>query len=185
MPEARLVPCPTCGREVATTAKACPQCGRPDPGREEREVDLEVERLNAPPPPRPKMAAKDKAQVVQVLLAVALFVGVCSLCNRGSDRTASSASSTSADWRTADNSTTACIRSERAVKAYLRSPGTAEFPGMFEGCPSVSPLGGGRYQVRSWVDSQNGFGAVVRSTYTATMVQTGPSDWHAESVVVQ
>ena len=33
----------------------------------------------------------------------------------------------------------------------------------------VSPLGRGRFRVRSWVDAQNSFGAMIRSRFDCTV----------------
>ena len=51
------------------------------------------------------------------------------------------------------------------VKQSLKSPSTAEFPGTDEKLRQVKHLGDFRYQINSWVDSQNGFGAMVRSGF--------------------
>ncbi|HEX8385360.1 MAG TPA: hypothetical protein VF576_04195 [Rubricoccaceae bacterium] len=79
MPAARLVPCPTCGHEVATNAPACPNCGTPDPAYEAREADERDGRrqqaeASAAAVNRP---VSPKTAVLTVLVAV---VGVLSLC---------------------------------------------------------------------------------------------------------
>lgn len=85
----RLTPCPTCGQQIATTAPSCPKCGMPDPGREEREVDLEVERLNRLDDPRPAAARKtaapraksggDPKAAAQVIAVVLAFFVACAV----------------------------------------------------------------------------------------------------------
>lgn len=55
--------------------------------------------------------------------------------------------------------------SEDCVKKILKAPGTAKFPGLLEKADHIKDLGGGRYQINSWVDSQNGFGALLRSRF--------------------
>jgi hypothetical protein len=52
------------------------------------------------------------------------------------------------------------------IKDRLKSPSTAEFPGTFEKKNHVTDLGNGVYQINSWVDSQNGFGAMIRSRWS-------------------
>lgn len=47
---------------------------------------------------------------------------------------------------------------QEAVKRYLKSPGSAKFGG--ESVTARDP-----YVVTGWVDSQNGFGALVRNRY--------------------
>ncbi len=45
----------------------------------------------------------------------------------------------------------------------------------------MTPLGGGRYQVDSYVDSQNGFGALLRRRFRA-VVKRLPRGWELESL---
>lgn len=60
----------------------------------------------------------------------------------------------------------AFVFSKEAVRSNLHSPSTANFP--FLDYTSVS-LGDCKYKISSYVDSQNGFGATVRTNYSATM----------------
>ncbi len=62
---------------------------------------------------------------------------------------------------------------QRYVKERLRAPGSAKWPGMFEGAGHASIMSDGRYYVRSWVDSHNGFGALVRTEYAAFLRYEG------------
>ena len=59
---------------------------------------------------------------------------------------------------------------EETVKEILKAPSTAKFPGSF-----ISPFkdwniskNGNKFTVSSYVDSQNGFGAMIRSEFTIT-----------------
>lgn len=59
---------------------------------------------------------------------------------------------------------------EETVKKILKAPSTAKFPGSF-----ISPFedwniskNGNKFTVSSYVDSQNGFGAMIRSEFTIT-----------------
>ncbi|MEW6765581.1 MAG: hypothetical protein AB1344_07325 [Pseudomonadota bacterium] len=52
---------------------------------------------------------------------------------------------------------------ERLVKNRLKSPSTADFPWGF---PNVIDLGGNEFMLVSYVDAQNGFGAMIRSNYS-------------------
>jgi len=73
--------------------------------------------------------------------------------------------------------------SEVYVQRILKSPSTAKF------CRgTATDIGDNRWQVKSCVDSQNSFGAMLRSDWEAIMVYTGgdPADigsWKAEKVV--
>jgi len=61
-----------------------------------------------------------------------------------------------------------------ALERILVSPSTADYPWFDQ---SVKPQGCGRFHVRSYVDSQNGFGAMVRTHFSATALYDGTGGW--------
>ena len=64
----------------------------------------------------------------------------------------------------------AYIWSQYYVKMHLKSPNSAKFPSqLWTNDVRVSYLGDGRYKVRSYVDSQNSFGAMIRTHYTCEL----------------
>lgn len=83
------------------------------------------------------------------------------------------------------NASTAYVMSQEFVKRQLRAPSTAKFPFWPDDYRSQA-LGECRYLVNSFVDAQNGFGAMLRSYYRVTLIYD-PSDetWRAEEVVIQ
>ena len=78
----------------------------------------------------------------------------------------------------------AMLGAQAFVKDRLVSPSSADFGGWFgqdaEDC--VTALGGGRYSVCGWVDSQNRFGVTVRSNFRCTLRNVGKYQWRCESV---
>lgn len=70
------------------------------------------------------------------------------------------------------------------VKARLKSPSTAEFPNVLvrEKENHVRSLGNSRYQISSYVDAQNSFGARVRIPFTAEVAYQGDSKWRILSL---
>ena len=62
---------------------------------------------------------------------------------------------------------------EDFIKDRLKAPSTAEFPGTFEKKKHVTDLGNGEYLIESWVDSQNGFGAMIRSRWSCKIIFLG------------
>ena len=61
---------------------------------------------------------------------------------------------------------------ELAVKDKLKSPSSASFP--WAGAKDFTEsLGEGRYRVRAYVDSQNTFGAMVRSQFVCEVEHSG------------
>lgn len=55
---------------------------------------------------------------------------------------------------------------EEYVKPKLKSPRTADFPNIYEKDSHIKEVGEGRFRINSWVDSQNSFGAIVRSNWS-------------------
>lgn len=71
---------------------------------------------------------------------------------------------------TAMNKDMALLMSQQFAKDRLRAPGSAKFPSSAsERGVLVVKTGDCDFRVMSWVDSQNGFGALIRSTYYATV----------------
>lgn len=68
---------------------------------------------------------------------------------------------------------------KKFVSHQLKSPSTAKYRNYFEddGEVIVSGSGAGPYIVRSTVDSQNSFGALIRSSFTCTVRNTGGVNW--------
>lgn len=56
------------------------------------------------------------------------------------------------------------LNAEQYVKQLLKSPGTADF-----GTADVIEMEDGVFSVKSYVDSQNEFGGVVRTNYECTV----------------
>lgn len=65
-----------------------------------------------------------------------------------------------------DNSGLAYVMSQTFVRRSLASPSTAAFP---SSAVRVERVGGCRFIIAAYVDSQNGFGAVVRTSYVASL----------------
>ena len=59
------------------------------------------------------------------------------------------------------------------VEKQLKSPSTAKFPKTIEKNEHITNLGGGKYKINSWVDSQNAFGATIRTNFSCTIIFEG------------
>jgi hypothetical protein len=70
--------------------------------------------------------------------------------------------------------------SKEFVLRELMSPASADFP-WFQRSFAVD-LGQGRYRISSYVDSQNSFGAMLRTQYECTLKFTSPDSWALESL---
>lgn len=56
------------------------------------------------------------------------------------------------------------------VKKELKSPSSAVFPTGNEKYDSVTDLGGGEYEINSWVESQNSFGAQIKTDFSCKII---------------
>ena len=65
------------------------------------------------------------------------------------------------------------------VEKRLKSPKSADFP--FGGYEHVTDLGGGRYQVDSYVDAENSFGANIRTNFHG-VIKSVDGGWQLESL---
>jgi len=72
------------------------------------------------------------------------------------------------------------IQAQYFVLQTLKAPSTAKFPALpYE----VVDLEDGRYKIISYVDSQNSFGAMLRSDWSVVM-KFNTDRWHPERIVV-
>lgn len=92
---------------------------------------------------------------------------------------------------TEDMALMACIAAQKAVKARLKSPSTADFPDCgwslrkyeIRANPEKT-----EFAVKGYVDSQNGFGAIIRSTFIVFLRKgagTGSSAFTATDIAIE
>ncbi len=62
------------------------------------------------------------------------------------------------------------------IESRLKCPRTAKWPWISYKKVTVH-LGNGRYQISSYLDAQNSFGALVRTHFICVVQHTGGSDW--------
>ena len=65
---------------------------------------------------------------------------------------------------------------EEFVTRKLKSPSTADFEFGFSS--KIDKVGEKGYEVDSYVDSQNGFGATIRTNFHCEVEYTGNSNWN-------
>lgn len=63
------------------------------------------------------------------------------------------------------------------VRDRLKAPATAKFPASSDPAVVARKLDNGAYRVTAYVDSQNGFGALVRTPFVCNLTWQGAS-WH-------
>ena len=151
-----LIKCNECQKEISDKATTCPNCGAP---------------VVAPPAP----AANPEKQIAAVIVVILFIVlggwFMCSgSCGGKKDPNA---------YKTQDNSTMAASMSHQYAKDLLKAPDSAKFENVFDAKAAnrIRKLEDNKYLVRTYVDSQNGFGAMLRNYYTCTVQQTGEDNW--------
>jgi len=116
----------------------------------------------------PKSNPINGCSIVLVIFLI-LLIGIGYSCSKMSSNTASNAS---AD----DGKIMAWTVAKDAVTQNLKSPSTAKFPfsSVSEGV-TITEDGVDRWTVSSWVDAQNGFGAMIRQNFTVDIIKDGES----------
>lgn len=75
----------------------------------------------------------------------------------------------------------AYVMAQIFVEKKLKSPATADFPTSYDA--NIKRLGGNRFQVVSWVDSQNAFGAVLRTKFICELHTEDGQNWTCDTLV--
>lgn len=86
------------------------------------------------------------------------------------------------DWKKENNSLDAYLMMQEFVKDKLKSPASAEFPSYYDMKDNILFNGNRIYTIKSFVDSQNGFGAMIRTNYIGDIEQTGKDNWKINSL---
>lgn len=160
---AKTKSCRACGSQVSSSAKACPSCGEP---------------------------TKKKAGCGQQLggcLILCVLMGGClaivgprvgKSIDASIEKAKAEAAANPDAWKT-NNKSMALVMTQEFVTKQLKAPSTAKFASsLWDGAMDhVTPEGEGVYRVKSWVDSQNGFGAMIRTNFFARVQETKPGDW--------
>lgn len=87
------------------------------------------------------------------------------------------------ETETQDGSTElgACFMAQQFMTDRLKAPSSAEF----ENCndATITFLGNNTYEVLSYVDSQNGFGAMLRTNYYVELYYLGDEYWRMLDII--
>ena len=142
--------CPECRKYLSETVTICPNCGYLLSPERVSEIKKENARL--------------LLKIGVVILAISAFILYIGISNESSEPEEKTFSRKHLVW----------TLTQDIIKQYLKSPSTASFGrgGFYpeqdtETC--VTNLGNDVFSVKGWVDSQNGFGATVRTTFLLKM----------------
>ena len=80
-------------------------------------------------------------------------------------------------WDQVDEWSMASVQAERHVRQRLASPGSAKFQGVMQGLRAGISRDGQVYTVISYVDSQNQYGALLRTNFKVVVEQVRKDEW--------
>lgn len=155
--------CKECGKDVSTKAKSCPNCGA---------------------------IAKKQTSCLTYFVAIFLIYVLIKMFNGSSNYTSQSSNSSNASQKSTISKTRssesltadAFTMCQRFVKNELVSPATAEFCSILDA--EIKELPNRKFSIYGYVDSQNGFGAVVRTRFICE-VQFKNNEWILTDILLQ
>lgn len=176
-----LVKCKECREKVSTKAKTCPSCGvkvkKPIPAGGIITViilflimAMIIAGNSAPDMTPEQLAAREEARATRQ-------------AERESAETEKQAQQ---EERRCSDQGMAFVMSQNFVKKRLRSPSTAKFPNVTSEGVRTQYLGNCTHKVQAYVDSQNGFGATIRTQYYAELKkQPNVNSWSLINLQIQ
>lgn len=116
-----------------------------------------------------------------IISGIIIFLRVMIGCGSTHTRTNSPISYSPSSASTYNDSSVAYSMSVLYVRSHLKSPSSAKFCGVNSASIEQS---GDRATTRGWVDSQNSFGATIRTQWTCELHRTANGDYVVDSCVV-
>jgi len=139
-----ITKCKKCEHFYGKKKEKCPKCGLAN-------NDIE-----------PESNIKLIAGLITVAIFIGLIFGVKSLFTFDSD----SNDVTNSYNNSSTNKQLAYNYAMDYVKQKLKSPSSAEFPSLFDRQEHITELSSTEYQINSWVESQNSFGAMIKTNFS-------------------
>jgi hypothetical protein len=126
--------------------------------------------------PKKKINAGAIIGIIVSVVVIAIFLVLCNI-----DPTKSSTPTTESEQ---SKEVRAFVYSQHAVKDSLKSPATAKFPSITNDSVVVTKISTDKYRITAFVDSENSFGALIRSAYQVTITFTGKDTYKWEDVFI-
>jgi len=160
--------CPFCGQEITDNDLDCPKCGRSFPKGEARKK-LEADMV--------EQETKDRKITYSFIMLAVAVISVFAFTKFTDSRNPTNASSQSAQPAHEDKADEidAFVMSQTFVKKELVSPSSAKFPWFDKSM--VTQVDEDTWIINSYVDSQNKFGAMLRTNYIAKIKYLGNDKW--------
>ena len=154
-----LIQCPECKKEISDSAEKCPHCG----------YQLTAEVVD-------QAKKKTSGKTIGCLILIAFIIFLVIYGSIGDD-----SENGTAGWK--EDKIAAYVMAKQFVEDRLVSPGSADFSSYSEA--NVIVLGEREYRVAGYVDSQNKFGAMLRSNYICTLRENEDDTWTCTDLSIE
>jgi hypothetical protein len=142
-----------------------------DDEKSREELLNEIKKLKGEPveeekPEPPKSSTKKTLSCIFIPLGIVviIIIIITVMCAIGDS------SGSTKTTKEKDLSVEAYVASQQYCESLLKAPSTAKFPNLATGEPKVTKLSTNKYEVISYVDSENSFGAMIRNNYRCVVV---------------
>lgn len=184
-----LIHCPECSREISDSAASCPNCGyaltdadkAKAQEKAQEKVLAETARSEREARQAAEKAAKAKSNnkignIIKIVVGIGGLLFIWRACaGFGGDGKEQEASK-------CDDTFSAKYMAQHFVEGRLKSPSTAEWCSYAR--DFTANLESGVWTVTGCVDSQNAFGATVRTRFTVKMT-CNPENWTLVSLTTE
>ena len=133
-------------------------------------------------PPKQKPASGSSLEVILVvILSCLIFAFMGLLGSKLFSASGSSPRATPVPTRDYSGGSTYAYRMcQKFIEERLKSPATAEWPNKSDIETYTIRGKEDAFQIRGYVDSQNGFGALLRMNYVCEVSYIGQDNWHLD-----